>query len=101
SMKRLLLTICFVLICIGLVNAQNLKPGFGGSGFQTVQSDSWGNDVLVAGEPVGQMSGIGRPNGEVFIAVPDTTPGFSLRIYKSTDFGATFSLFPTGIQPGG
>src|SRR5690606_10275164 len=40
-------------------------------------------------------------NGEVFIAVPDTTPGFSLRIYKSTNFGETFSLFPTGIHPGG
>jgi hypothetical protein len=101
-MKHLLLVFCFLFIAGSTVNSQTLKPGFGGTGFQTVQSDSWGNDVLISNRaPLGQMSGVGRPNGEVFVAVPDTTPGFSLRIYKSTDFGSTFSLFPTGIQPGG
>ncbi len=101
-MKQTLLIFCFLIIAGSIGNAQTLKPGFGGNGFQTVQSDSWGNDVLISNRaPLGQMSGVARPNGEVFVAVPDTTPGFSLRIYKSTNFGATFSLFPTGIQPGG
>ena len=101
-MKTFILFLFLVLLSGNVGTAQTLKPAFGGTGFQTVQSDAWGNDVLISsGPPVGQMSGVGRPNGEVFVAVPDTTPGFSLRIYKSTDFGATFSLFPTGITPGG
>ncbi|MCB0725805.1 MAG: T9SS type A sorting domain-containing protein [Ignavibacteriae bacterium] len=100
-MKRILLPLFLLLFTFSILNAQTFKPAFGGSGFQTVQSD-WGNDVLISGRaPLGQVSGVGRPNGEVYISVPDTTPGFSLRIYKSTDFGATFTLFPTGIQPGG
>ena len=101
-MNRIALLFCFLIFTVSIGNAQTLKPGFGGTGFQTVQSDAWGNDVLISNRaPLGQMSGVARPNGEVFVAVPDTTPGFSLRIYKSTDFGSTFSLFPTGIQPGG
>lgn len=100
-MKTFILFLFLILLSGNIGTAQTFKPAFGGSGFETIQSDAWGNDVLVSGSPVGQMSGVGRPNGELFIAVPDTTPGFSLRIYKSTDFGATFSLFPTGITPGG
>mgnify|MGYP002622468959 CR=1 FL=1 len=101
-MKTFILFLFFLLLSGSIGTAQTFKPAFGGSGFETVQSDAWGNDVLISGRaPLGQMSAIGRPNGELFVSVPDTTPGFSLRIYKSTNFGATFSLFPTGIQPGG
>jgi hypothetical protein len=101
-MLKTLLVLTLILISANISTAQTFKPGFGATGFETIQSDSWGNDILVSnGTPSGQMSVVSRPNGEVFVAVPDTTPGFSLRIYKSTNFGETFSLFPTGIQPGG
>ena len=69
-----------------------------------ILSDSplWGSDVLIGGsEPMGRFSAIARPNGTVFLAVPDTniTPGFGLRVHKSTDFGNTWALHLTGITP--
>jgi len=101
-MIKSLLFLFTVLLFTNISTAQTFKPVYGATGFESIQSDSWGNDILVSnGTPSGQMSIVSRPNGEVFVAVPDTTPGFSLRIYKSTNFGETFSLFPTGIQPGG
>ena len=55
----------------------------------------WGNDVLVhQGQPTGTISATNRSGGVVYAAVPDNqNANFAIVIYKSLDYGATWSAF--------
>jgi hypothetical protein len=93
--------VSFILfISFPYLKADEIKVGKITSGFQTVQNPDWASDILVSPqEPLGKISGIARPDGTAFIMIPDTTsvPGFCLLIYKSTDFGDTWTRQPNAI----
>ena len=60
----------------------------------------WGTDNLLFDfEPIGQLSGIQRSGGTIYVAVNDTlsTSNLGLIILTSTDNGDSWSSFGTGI----
>lgn len=82
--------------------AEGIGPIKISKGFETVQNPDWGGDVLItAEEPLGSISGVARPNGTIYVAVPDTTtvPGSCLLIYRSTNFGDNWVRIPDAIGP--
>jgi len=91
-----------MLISVLIGRGQEVRVAIDTSSFTPVLAPLWGNDIVVStSEPLGIPSGVAWPNGTVFVAVPDTaiTPGFGVRVFKSTDFGQTWSLMPGGIAP--
>jgi hypothetical protein len=90
----------YLFVPIALVLAA-FRVNAGGGVPLTLTQDNppWGNDVVVSGsEPVGRHSGVARPNGTVYAAVPDTSgaSSFTVKIYRSTNFGNTWALHSTG-----
>jgi len=86
-MKTVLMLFTLVILCVhfGRAAGDNLL---------------WGNDVAVStSEPNGRPSGTARPNGTVYVAVPDTgsPSGYVVNLYKSTDHGSTWTLASAGI----
>ena len=60
----------------------------------------WGVDnAIIDNEPLGSFSGVQKSDGTIYVAVNDTvsTSNLGLVIFQSTDDGATWTLFPTGI----
>ena len=98
-MRKILLFIFLICISSNLYS-QQFSVGFKKAGFETVANTDWGTDVIVSNaEPLGKPSAIARPNGTVYVVIPDTTtiPGFSLLLYRSTNFGNTWTRLSSGI----
>lgn len=104
---RIALLAAVLLLCLGV--SQSLSQEIDQTdrvvpildGFTPVTTPQWGNDVLIVNsEPLGRPSAAGRSNGTAFVAVPDSTiiPGSSTVIYRTTNFGDTWTLF-TSISP--
>lgn len=71
-------------------------------GFQTVQNPDFGTDILVSSdEPAGIMAGLQRGNGNYYVAINDTTSTTNLGIvvFRSTNFGLSWTMLGGGIQP--
>jgi len=94
-----------ILLCIFAVsgNSQTLSVADGiPSGINIVANPTYGFDYLVnAFEPAGEMSGEQRPNGDWYLAVNDTstTANLGIIVFRSTNYGYTWSLLSSGIQP--
>jgi len=61
----------------------------------------WGIDnTIVGNEPLGGFSGVQKSDGTIYVAVNDTisTVNLGLVIFNSTDDGATWTLFGSGIN---
>ncbi len=98
-MKRLSL---LVLILSALIPAQSQSQEFKiervPAEFIPATNPEWGNDVRISSVmPTGAVSGAGRSNGTAFTAVPDTNTfsGRNLVIYRTTNFGTTWTPFVT------
>lgn len=101
-MKQIFIA-CLLFITTSLIYSQNFSVHNFQPGEATIDSPTWGNDILIAGsEPMGRMSGIERSNGNIYVAVPDTNlyPGqsFGILIYVSTNHGTSWTAL-TGLHP--
>jgi hypothetical protein len=101
-MKRILQLVSLAVLWTLIASAQELRVRYDATPLSFPHSPDWGNDVLISpSEPLGRPSGVARPNGTVFVAVPDTNliPGFAIRVFESTDFGDTWTMRSGGITP--
>lgn len=66
-----------------------------------VNISDWANDVTVSNfHPLGKMSGVQKSDGTLFVVVNDTmaTSNLGIIVYTSTNSGASWTLYPTGIS---
>lgn len=97
-MNKLIHILLLVVVVFAGVDA---VAGTQGRSRTVVSGDNplWGNDVIVSSsEPTGRASAAARSNGMVYAAVPDTGggSGYVVKMYRSTDFGDSWSPVGTG-----
>jgi Secretion system C-terminal sorting domain len=95
-MKNIILTLLVLLITSISVTAQTWTPAQFTRPEIIQYEPDWANDVLLSStEPFGKITGAAKANGIIYVAVPDTAiqSGKSIVIFKSTDYGDTWTNF--------
>jgi hypothetical protein len=103
-MKYLTLFFFSLLICFNLSYSQTVQTHYETP--VVITGDSWDNDVLVSNsEPFGNLSGVEKSNGTIYLAVPDTniTADRCIVVFRSTNLGNNWTNFasisPASVVP--
>lgn len=95
-MKYLILTSLVLFLSSTFISAQTWTPTESKKPEIIQYEPDWGGDIMISNtEPFGKLTGAAKANGTIYLAVADTAiqTGKSIVIFKSTNYGATWTNF--------
>lgn len=95
-MKNLSIALFILIFTCGFISAQTWTKAPTKSQEYSYEPTDWGNDIKISNsEPFGKISGVAKTNGTIYLAIADTAiqAGKSMVIFRSTNYGATWTNF--------